>query len=140
MQEWEKIMNERFGHDNIIALATSENNKPYVRSVNAYYENGAFYIVTYALSNKVKQLESNPDAAVSGEWFTGHGKSANLGAFGNKGNRPTAEKLRAVFAEWINNGHTDLDAPDTIILKIELTDGILFSQGRRFDISFTAKK
>ncbi len=42
----EKIMNERFGKDDVISLATAENNVPYVRSVNAYYENGAFYVLT----------------------------------------------------------------------------------------------
>ncbi len=44
--EAEKIMVERFGKDTVIALATVENGVPYVRSVNAYYENGAFYIIT----------------------------------------------------------------------------------------------
>lgn len=42
-QEAEKIMIERFGKDTVIALATIENGVPYVRNVNAYYENGAFY-------------------------------------------------------------------------------------------------
>ena len=50
-------MIERFGKDTVIALATVEGGVPYVRSVNAYYENGAFYIITYALSNKMKQIE-----------------------------------------------------------------------------------
>lgn len=59
-QEAEKIMRERFGKDTVIALATIENGVPYVRNVNAYYENGAFYIITYALSNKIKQIENNP--------------------------------------------------------------------------------
>ena len=43
--EAEKIMIERFGKDTVIALATVEDGVPYVRSVNAYYENGAFYII-----------------------------------------------------------------------------------------------
>ena len=34
----EKIMNERFGRDTVIALATVEHETPYVRNVNAYYE------------------------------------------------------------------------------------------------------
>ncbi|MDY5014656.1 MAG: pyridoxamine 5'-phosphate oxidase family protein, partial [Eubacteriales bacterium] len=54
--EAEKKMAERFGKDTIISLATTEDNMPYVRYVNAYYENGAFYIITYALSNKMRQL------------------------------------------------------------------------------------
>ena len=55
--EAEKIMIERFGKDTVIALATVEHEVPYVRNVNAYYEDGSFYIITYALSNKIKQIE-----------------------------------------------------------------------------------
>ena len=40
----EEIMNERFHHDSLIALATMDGNKPSVRTVNSFYENGAFYI------------------------------------------------------------------------------------------------
>lgn len=58
-REAEKIMIERFGKDTIIALATVENEVPYVRYVNAYYENGAFYIITHARSNKMKHIENN---------------------------------------------------------------------------------
>lgn len=53
-EEVEKIMIERFGKDTVIALATIENGIPYVRYVNAYYENGAFYIITHALSNTIR--------------------------------------------------------------------------------------
>ncbi len=77
-QEAETIMIERFGKDTVIALATVENDVPYVRYVNAYYENGAFYIITYALSNKMKHIEHNPTVAIAGEWFTAHGKGINL--------------------------------------------------------------
>ena len=39
----EAVLQERFGKDSIIALATSVDNVPHVRSVDAFYENGAFY-------------------------------------------------------------------------------------------------
>ncbi len=132
--EVEKIMLERFGKDSVIALATVENGVPYVRNVNAYYENGAFYIITYALSNKMKQLKNNPVAAIAGEWFTGHGKSVNLGWFGKKENREIAEKLKNVFAEWIDNGHNDFNDENTVILCIELTDGLLLSHGVGYEL------
>ena len=77
--EAEKIMIERFGKDTVIALATVENEIPYVRYVNAYYENGAFYITTYALSNKVKHIKNDSAIAIAGECFTAHGKGINLG-------------------------------------------------------------
>ncbi len=85
-KEAEQIMIERFGRDTIIALATTENEMPYVRYVNAYYENGMI-----------------------------------------------AEKLKKGFAEWIDNGHTDFDDENTIILRVELTDGLLFSHGTRYE-------
>lgn len=132
-EEAEAIMKERFEKDTVIALATAEDGIPYVRNVNAYYEDGAFYIITYALSNKMKQLEKNPVAAIAGEWFTAHGKGVNLGWFGKKENREIAGKLRDAFREWIDNGHNDFDDENTIILCIELTDGLLLSHGTRYE-------
>ncbi len=80
----EKIMIERFGKDTVIALATAEHEVPYVRNVNAYYEDGSFYIITYALTNKIKQIEENPNVAIAGDWFTAHGKGKNLGILEKK--------------------------------------------------------
>ena len=131
-QEVEKIMSERFGKDTVLALATMEHEMPYVRYVNAYYENGAFYIITHALSGKMKQMEKNPNAAIAGEWFTAHGKGVNLGYFGKKENDGIAKRLRGVFVEWIDNGHNDFNDENTIILCVELTDGLLLSHGKNY--------
>ena len=132
--EAEKIMIERFGKDTVIALATVENEIPYVRYVDAYYENGAFYIITHALSNKMKQIENNPDVAIAGDWFTAHGKGISLGYFGKEKNRIIAEKLKNIFAEWIDNGHNDFNDENTIILCVKLTDGLLLSHGTRYEL------
>ena len=72
-REAEHIMRECFGKDTIISLATTENATPYVRYVNACYENGSFYIITHALSNKIKHIKANPAAAIAGERFTAYG-------------------------------------------------------------------
>lgn len=136
-REAAQIMIERFGKDTIIALATTENEIPYVRYVNAYYENGVFYIITHALSNKMKHIKDNSVVAIAGEWFTAHGKGVSLGHFGKKENGVIAEKLKKVFAGWIDNGHTDFNDENTIILCIQLKEGILFSHGTRYDIDFS---
>ena len=132
--EAQQIMSERFGKDSVIALATTENGKPYVRYVDAYYEDGAFYIITHALSGKMRQINTDPVVAVAGEWFTAHGKGVCLGYFGKEENRSIAEKLRKVFAGWIDNGHTDLDDQNTVILRVEITDGVLLSHGTRYEL------
>lgn len=130
--EAEKIMKERFGKDTVIALATVKNDMPYVRYVNAYYENGAFYIITYALSDKMKQIADNSAVAIAGEWFTAHGRGVNLGYFGKKENELIAGKLKEAFAEWIDNGHNNFEDENTVILCVELTDGLLLSHGTRY--------
>ena len=135
-QEVEKVMMERFGKDTVIALATVENSIPYVRNVNAYYENGAFYCITHACSNKMKHIEKEPIVAIAGEWFTAHGKGVNLGYFGKEENHEIADKLRVVFGEWIDNGHNDFEDKNTIILCIQLVDGVLLSHGTAYNIEF----
>ena len=132
-----KIMDERFGCDNIISLATHDGERLAVRSVNAYYEHNAFYIVTYALSSKIQQIERNRDVAVCGEWFNAHGFAENLGHVLKPENSEMMSKLRAVFAEWYENVHTNENDPKTILLRINLTDGVLFSHGTRYDVDFT---
>ena len=136
-QETQVIMNERFGRDTLIGLATVEGNVPSVRTVDAYYENGAFYIITYGQSNKMKQLEKNSNVGICGDWFTAHGKGVNLGWFCKEENKDIADKLKKAFSEWIDNGHNNFDDENTIILCVRLTDGILFSHGKRYDIDFT---
>lgn len=133
-KEAEEIMTERFGKNTVIALATLDNHIPCVRYVNAFYENGAFYIITHALSNKMKQIEDCPVVGIAGEWFTGHGKGISLGYFGNEENSWIAGKLKKAFAEWIDNGHTDFDDENTIILCLELTDGKLLSHGKKYEL------
>jgi uncharacterized pyridoxamine 5'-phosphate oxidase family protein len=41
-----KLLDERFGKDVVISLATINGNRPAVRNVNSFYEGGAFYTVT----------------------------------------------------------------------------------------------
>ncbi|HPJ81805.1 MAG TPA: hypothetical protein PL103_06260 [Saccharofermentans sp.] len=48
------LLKERFGQDSLISLATLDGNKPAVRTIDAIYYDGAFYGVTYTLSNKMK--------------------------------------------------------------------------------------
>ncbi len=132
--EAEQIMIDRFGKDTIIALATTEQETPYVRYVNAYYENGAFYIITYALSNKMQHIKNNSVVAIAGDWFTAHGKGVSLGWIKKKENHTITEKLKDVFSEWIDNGHTDFDDENTIILRVNLTDAVLLSHGTRYEL------
>lgn len=133
----QEILIERFGKDSVIALATAENGVPHVRSVNAFYDEKAFYVITHGRSRKMKQIERNPVVAIAGDWFTAHGKGINLGFLGKRENAEIAQKLRAAFAAWIDNGHNDLNDENTCILCIRLTNGLLFSHGTKYEIDFS---
>lgn len=138
-QKAKEIMQERFGHDTLLSVATVDGEIPYVRTVNAYYEDGAFYIITHGLSNKMKHIRKNSNVAICGDWFTAHGQGSNLGWFCKEENREIADKLRSAFSSWIDNGHNNFDDENTCILRIQLTDGILFSHGTRYELDFTAE-
>ena len=135
-QDVKAIMKERFGRDTLLALATLEGNRPAVRTVDSYFLEGAFYTVTHALSHKMKQIQVNPDVAVCGEWFTAHGVGENLGYVRDVKNAAIMATLRAAFAAWYDNGHTDESDPNTCILRIRLTDGVLYDQGVRLNLDF----
>ena len=132
-----QILTDRFGKDSLIALATVEDGIPHVRTVDAVYIDGAFYVVTYSLSGKCKQIAKNPTVAISGEWFTAHGVGENLGHVLLPENKEIMDILRTAFAAWYDNGHTNEADPNTCLLKINLTDGVLFSDGTRYEIDFT---
>lgn len=136
-KETEAVLLERFGKDSVVALATSADNVPYVRNVDAFYEDGAFYVLTHGLSNKMKQIEHNPTVALSGEWFTAQGTGTNMGYFGKAENAAVANRMKQVFSAWIDNGHNNFDDVNTCILCVKLTSGVLFANGIRYEIDFT---
>lgn len=136
----QEIMNERFQRDTLIALATSEDNQPYVRTVNAFYEDGAFYVITHAESGKMRQIVKNEQVAISGDWFTAQGTGENLGHVLREENGELLGKLREAFSSWYGNGHIDESDPNTCILRIRLTRGVLMSHGTRYEVDFTAGK
>ena len=131
----EQIMQERFGCDKLISVATFVDNVPSVRAVNAYYQDGCFYVVTYALSGKMQQLAVNSRVGVCGEWFSGHGVGENLGYVLKAENSEIMRTLRAAFASWYDNGHVDESDENVCLLRIRLTDGVLFKDGQRYVFS-----
>lgn len=131
------ILDQRFGRDRMISLATSVDDLPSVREVNGYYRDGSFYIITHALSGKMQQIALNPRVALSGEWFSGHGLAENLGHVLKEENRELISTLRQVFSSWYHNGHVDETDPNTCILRVRLTDGVLWKDGVRYEMDFT---
>lgn len=135
-----EIMTERFGKDSLIAVATTDGKRMDNRMVDAYYENGAFYVSTHALSNKMRQIEVNPDVAVCAvDWFSGHGTGKNLGWVLEPQNAEIRSKLRKAFV-WYDDANNEQDK-NCCILEICLTDGMLIKDHHavRYQIDFMNK-
>lgn len=128
------IIEERFKNDSLISVATvDEKGKLWVRIVDAIYIDGAFYTITNAATNKMKHINANPVVGICGEWCSGHGKAESLGYICKEENKDLADKLREAFASWYDNGHTDESDVNTVILKIAVTDGIIYKDGKRIE-------
>ena len=41
--------------------------------------------------------------------------------------------LRRAFASWYDNGHTNEDDTNTIILRMKIIDGIIMSEGVKYE-------
>ena len=133
-KEFDEILKERFEKDSLISIATTDNTgKPWVRIVDGIYIDGAFYTITNATTNKMKHINENPVVAICGEWFSGHGKAESIGYIRNEENKDLADKLRTAFASWYDNGHTNECDINTIILKVAVTNGIIYKDGKRFE-------
>lgn len=143
MSNYENAMNimiERFGKDNLLAIATTDGERMYNRMVDVFFVDGAFYVSTYALSNKMQQIEANPDVAVAAvDWFTGHGTGKNLGWVLDPQNAEIRAKLREAFV-WYDNANNEQDK-NCCILEIRLTDGMLIKDHHavRYQVDFANK-
>lgn len=135
-----ELMTERFGKDRLLAIATTDGVRLHNRMVDAYYENGAFYITTNARSNKVRQIEAHPNVALAAvDWFTGHGVGRNLGWVLQPANTEIRSSLREAFA-WYDDANNEQDE-NCCILEIRLTDGMLIQDHHvlRYQIDFVNK-
>ena len=145
-----KLLEKQVGNkDGLISLSTialepgaDGKSRPAARSVDAYYEDGAFYIVTYATSNKMLQIAQNPEVAVCiiVENFTADGIGENLGWVCDDKNAEIMTKLREIFSEWYKEANNDED-PNTCLLRVRLTRGLWNDahKGIRNEIDFVNK-
>ena len=148
-EEGLKIIEERFGNkDNFISLATiateqsaDGNPRPVVRDVNAYYEDGVFYVVTYAKTNKMIQIAQNKEVAFSAiDWFSGNGIGENLGWVLDPKNAEIRTKLRTIFADWYDFANNEEDE-NCCILAIRITRGTVVKDhgAVRYNMDFVNK-
>lgn len=137
------------GKDNVIALSTialepaaDGSPRPYVRDVDAYYEDGVFYITTWAKSNKILQTAKNKEVAfsVSFEGISGSAVAENLGWVLDPNNAELRQKLRKAFEKWYDEANNE-QSENCVILAIRITRATIFREhgAVRYDLDFVNK-
>ncbi|WMJ23866.1 pyridoxamine 5'-phosphate oxidase family protein [Paludicola sp. MB14-C6] len=128
-------MQELYGHDIPMSLATVSDGKPNARVVNVYYKDKSFYITSYALTNKVKEIIVNPNVALNHNLFVAHGTAVNIGNPLENSNKGIRDELKEVFSAFYNK-HVNEQDPYTCIIKIELEDALVFANNFKYCIDF----
>lgn len=135
-----KLMEEYCGNgkDNLIALATIAlspnavgNPRPAVRMVDAYYEDGVFYVSTDANKNKMLEIGKNNEISICGlDLFVAQGTAENLGWVKDERNAEIRAKMKKIFT-WFD-AHGGEDNPDSIVLRITLTEGTITDNDKKY--------
>ena len=133
------VLEELFAKDYQFALATSNDNIPSVRLVDAFYNSGAFYIVSYVKSQKVKDIEKNSEISMCNKLYRFSGNACNIGHPLSEGNYAIREKLINVFEPWyfVHNNEND---ENMCYVKIELKQGFFYKDGTGYKVDFENRK
>ena len=105
------MIKDKYQQDTILLVATSNNNVPTVRSVDSFFYDNSFWIVTNLVCNYVKEIQSNPYVMVSDG---GHNrfwcKAVVTGHPLDEANKSIREVFLQVFHHWykeVNNEALD---------------------------------
>lgn len=129
------VMKELYGKDLAMSLATVNGEKANVRVINAYYKEKTFYITSYALSNKMKEISKNPNVALNHNLFVAHGIGKNIGNPLDEENKELREELKKVFVVFYDK-HVNEKDTNTCILKVALSDALIFANDYKYFIDF----
>ena len=130
-----QIMEELFAKDYQFAMATAQNNQPSVRFVDTFFHDGSFFVVTYAKSQKVQELEGNSHVALTNRLYRFRGRGRNLGHPLLPENYEIRSKLVEVFAPWYF-AHNNEDDENMCYVQIEPVEGFFYQDGTGYEVNF----
>jgi len=125
-----------FQRDYQFALATICDNKPTVRFVDTYFDGSAFFVVTYAKSQKVMDISKNPHVALTcRQLHSFNGIATNVGHPLNPENKIIRKQLISVFEDWYFK-HNNEDDDNMCYLRIVPISGFFHYNGIGYNINF----
>ena len=100
------IINEKYQHDTIMLIATCKDNVPSVRSVDCFYYDGSFWIVTDLRTNYVKEIQSNENVMISDG---GHNRFWSKAIVTGHPLTPENQSIRKVFLKVFHHWYEDVN-------------------------------
>ena len=101
----------------------------------ACYDDGYFYIVTYAKSQKTIEVESNCNVSLCNKLYRFNGKAYNIGHPLKEENRQIRSRLIKAFEPWYF-AHNNEDDENMCCIKVELDNGFFYKDGTCYRINF----
>lgn len=133
-----EVLSQLFARDFTFVFATVQDNEPSQRVVDTFYDDGVFWIVTYALSNKVKELEKNPHVSLCNTFHIFKGTAYNQGHPLKVGNAAIRQKLVKVFEPWYF-AHNNEDDEHMCYVKVIPEAGFFHKDGTGYKVDFIHK-
>jgi len=129
------ILKERYQYDTILLIATAKDNVPTLRSVDTFYFEGAFWIVSDRNNRYVQEITNNENVMISDGghnrfWCRAHMIGHPLEA----SNRNIRAVYKTVFHHWYDEVNNE-DSPSLCYIKAVPYKGYLHQnkQGYTFD-------
>ena len=129
------VMNDLFANDCQFSLATANGSVPSVRIVDTFYDDGAFYVVAHASTQKVKEITVNENAALCHNLYRFSSKAQNIGHPLLPQNADIRAKLTKAFASWYFKHNNEQDKKMCYI-RIALTSGFFYKDGTGYAVDF----
>ena len=129
------LLTRIFGKDMTLPLATSNDDVPTIRFVDAYFYIDSFYIVTHQDSLKMKQIMINENVSLCYRLHNFIGKAINRGHPLEENNKEIRELLIEEFSSWYFE-HNNEEDPKMCYLQIKLKKAFTYGNKLGYRIDF----
>ncbi|MCM1195297.1 MAG: hypothetical protein NC099_01940 [Corallococcus sp.] len=130
-----EVMEENFGHVVELCLASCVDSNVTVRDLNAYYENGKFYILSKESNSLIRDISVNPRVGLCHGSHNIYGTAKSLGHPLEKQNAALRKTLRKQFSLNYDEYVTEHN-PEMRIVEVTVTAAETYTRYHRYEIDF----
>ena len=137
-EEGVKAMELLYGKEVTLSLATVFDKKSNIRVVDTFFYGDAFYVSTYRLSKKCREIAINPHVALHQDFFVAYGMGYDIGSPLDSKNEQLRERFKNTFKTWYDI-HVNEEDSNTCYVEIKLEDAIVFNDNMKYVLNFKDK-